>query len=507
MALLPLLGGAYVARSPLANAQRCVNLFPEQNPKDSPVPVTHYQRPGLRAVSRPPASGRGRGIWRASNGLGCCVVGQDFYIIDEKWNFVSKGTLQVTGSNICSFVDNGIQGLLVDGSPVGYTVQVNDFSGEFSPLVDSTGIFTGADRVDYMDTFIVWNVPGTNQFGSTLSNEISFSATYLAAKTTYPDLLQSVIVNRHELILVGQVKSEVWYDAGLALFPFSELPGAYFEHGTCAKYSVAAQDINVFWLGQNSQGQGIVFMARGYDCRRVSNYALEFALRKIKQIFGPEALNDAVGWFYQTDGHTFYVLTFPTGDQTWALDLTSMEWHQLAWMDSQGGLHRHRGISSALINNTIVCQDWETGAIYQIDPGYYFDDVVENNPSLISFIRGFPHLVEGEVSLGIENLNRPVPSTGKRLLHKSFMLNMECGEAPLDVNGNPGMVTLRWSDDRGKSFQSTVLASGGAPGEYNTFPLWRGMGIARDRVYEVEYSFAGEAALLGAWVEIDTLGS
>ena len=49
MPRVPLVSGAYQARSLIAGAQRCVNLYPEHNPDDSqaPVPVTHYLTPGL----------------------------------------------------------------------------------------------------------------------------------------------------------------------------------------------------------------------------------------------------------------------------------------------------------------------------------------------------------------------------------------------------------------------------------------------------------------------------
>ncbi len=44
---VPLISGAYEARSIIANAQRCINLYQEKNQEDSPVPVTHYLTPGL----------------------------------------------------------------------------------------------------------------------------------------------------------------------------------------------------------------------------------------------------------------------------------------------------------------------------------------------------------------------------------------------------------------------------------------------------------------------------
>ena len=37
---VPLLGGTYLARSNIANYQRCVNLYPEKNPQDAEAQVT-----------------------------------------------------------------------------------------------------------------------------------------------------------------------------------------------------------------------------------------------------------------------------------------------------------------------------------------------------------------------------------------------------------------------------------------------------------------------------------
>lgn len=50
----PLVGGAYQAKSIIANAQRCVNLYPEANLPSSqaPVPVTHYPTPGLKKIAQ-----------------------------------------------------------------------------------------------------------------------------------------------------------------------------------------------------------------------------------------------------------------------------------------------------------------------------------------------------------------------------------------------------------------------------------------------------------------------
>lgn len=496
---LPLIGGAYAARSIIASCTRAINLFPEKNPKDSPVPLTHYQRPGLALLGHPPQAAAGRNIWAASNGAGYAVIGANVYSVDNGWNFVLLGQITPGLTTPCSMVDNGIQVMLVDGSANGWTWNLVDNSG-FAQIADVS--FSGADRVDYIDTFVLWNVPGTNQFRSTLSNQIlPLDPLYIASKTNWPDPLASLIVNKHELVLLGQVKTERWYDAGDAQFPFAELPGDYIEHGVVAKYSVASADIAVYFLGRDLQGIGVVFRLRGYTCERISNHALEVAIRKM---YSAGTIADAIGYTYQQDGHLFYVLSFPSGNQTWVFDEAvgdpEIAWHQRVWVDGQGALNRDRTNGYASLYGKQVSIDWENGDLYSFDLDKYSDTVngVESN---CTYIRTFPHLMSGLDPRS----GAPVLANGKMVKHERFLLDIEVGNAPQAGDAQP-VVYLRWSDDRGKTYGQDVLQPAGALGQYETRPQWRGIGQAMDRVYEVEYSHGGAAALNGAWVEGTVLG-
>lgn len=499
--LTPLFG-SQLARSPIANAQRCINYYPEWNAKDSPVPVTHYQRPGLRPLVQWTNPAPVRGVFRASNGQGYCVIGQDVLAVSSAWGLTQIGRLGADYTTPCSLTDNGIEALLVDSSDKGYTWDLA--TNTYSQFVDPTGLFGGATAVANIDGFIVWNMPGTHQFGSTLNFTLAIDPTYAAGKVNYPDLLQTLVVNHHELMLIGQVTSETWYDAGNVGFPFAELPGADHEHGTPAPYSVAFADISVFWLGQNRQGQGVVMRARGYEAKRISNHPLEVDIRRIKQSVG---ITDAVGYTVQQDGHLFYVLNFPLGNKTWVFDEATEEWHQWAWLDPlDGTLNRFRGNSFALLYNTNVVGDWENGTLYELDPRQ-FTDTVNGLSGPIPYIRGFPHLLGGTVSLGAPGLDRPVPWMGQRMMVKKLMLDLECGNGPRDVDGNPAQITLRWSINRGKTFEQEVLQSSGAPGQYETQPQWLALGQARDFVFEIQHQIAGEAALNGAWIDSEVMNS
>jgi hypothetical protein len=63
-----LTSASYTAQSLKANAQRCVNLYPEANSPDSTAPTTFYHTPGLKLWSTMPGTGPVRCLFRASNG-------------------------------------------------------------------------------------------------------------------------------------------------------------------------------------------------------------------------------------------------------------------------------------------------------------------------------------------------------------------------------------------------------------------------------------------------------
>lgn len=514
MSRLPLTGGSYTSRSIIASAQRCINFYSELNPKSAIVPLTHYQRPGLNPLSQI-GPGPIRGLFRASNGVGYCISGNGYYLINGDFSGTLLGNL-ITSLGPVSMSDNGTQTLLVDGSVVGYTTTLGQTN--FAQVTDPAQVFQGANQTQYLDTYILWNMPNTQLVGSTLSNSLNFTDIanpegLFAGKISYPDDLKAIYVNRRELFMMGDVKSEIWYNSGPtadSAFSFSQLPGTYIEHGIAAPFSRASSDITVYWLSRDLQGEGIVLSFRGYFANRISNFALEDAIRKMQRTVG---ITDALGFTYQLDGHQFYMLTFPSGNQTWVYDSTVTDqnaaWHQECWTDpADGSLHRSRVNCVAFINGVTLAGDWENNTIYFLDMDKYTDRVIPaagegyvECPT--AYIRSFPHIGAARQAGG----NGMVEVDGRRLQFAAFRADMECGMGPLDASGQPAQVSLRWSDDRGRTFGNALLQQAGAPGEYLTQPQWLGMGIARDRIFELSHNIAGPAALNGAWIDAEVLGT
>lgn len=467
---VPLTIGAYQARSIIASAQRCMNLYAEQNPPDSPSPFTYYPTPGLTLVSTPPVAGESRCIYTATNGKRYEVVGPTVYYVDAANLYTSLGTINSVSGPV-SMVDNTFNAFIVDGTPDGFTIDLSS-----NALVQcSDPAFYGADKVDYVDGFFLFNKPGTQQFYISRFGDITFDPLDIASKSTYSDNLVTLAVMHREIWLFGELTTEVWYNTGASDFTFGRMPGVFIEHGCAAKYSVAKIDLALFWLGQDLQGQGIVFAGRNYQAERISTHAMENAFA------GYSHIDDAIGFSYLQGGHAFYVLTFPTANSTWCFDTATGQWAERGFLMPDGSFARHRSNCYSFNNGRNLVGDWQTGAVYMLDQNAYTD-----NGSPMEFVRGFPHILGAD---------------GNRVMFRQFIADMEVGQGLPDDSAAP-QVRLRWSDDRGASWGNKVSGSLGKVGEYLTSIQWQRLGYARDRVFELSWSAPVRTALNGAWVDV-----
>lgn len=471
MTRIPLTGGAYQAKSIIANAQRCLNLYPEQNPEGSPVPFTYYPRPGLKGLQSSTNAKIVRCLYRASNGNLYCVISQSIYSVSNGWALTFIGVIVSALKTPVVMADNGIDILIVDGTMNGYVVNLT--TNAYS-VVSSDG-FYGANFVQYVDTYFVLNKPDSPVMYISGSNATSFDPLDFASKAGNPDNIVAVQITHREVWLIGEVTTEVWYNTGAADFTFGPLNGVYIEHGCCAQYSVAKQDLSIYWLSQDLQGNLMVLEGTNYQALRISTHAIE------NEIQSYAVFSDAIGFTYQFEGHTFYQLTFPTADKTWIYDASSGLWHEESWIDGDGIEHRHRANCAAFAYGQRVVGDWENGKFYALDANIYTDD---GQP--ITFLRSFPH---------IEN-------DGKRLMHRQFIADMEVGTAPETVVDGGPLISLRWSDTRGASWGNAIQASLGSAGEYLTSIQFQRLGLARDRIYEISWSAPYKTALNGAWLDM-----
>lgn len=466
MAKVPLTIGAYTAKSVIAEAQRCVNLYMERNPQDSTFPTTHYPTPGLVKVATASKT-VWRGLFLASNGTLFGACGDGFFTISSSWVLTQIGSL-FTNTGPVSMVDNGTDLLIVDGSTSGYKVTLG--SNAFSVLAESA--FYGGNTVQFADGFFILPRVNTLQFYISLAFQTSFDAVDFASKTGYSDQLVTLIVTKRYVYLLGAATCEVWFNQGGTAFPYSRMPGAFIQHGCIASASAAQVDGQVYWLSQSPQGKCIVVRSENYDAKRISTHALENEFQSYDKV------SDAQAFTMQVDGHFWYVLTFPSANKTWFYDLSTEQWQEWLWTDSQGQFNRHRANCFAFAFGKAIVGDWQNGNLYVLDP-----DIMTDDGAPIVRVRGFPHIVDDD---------------GSRIMYRELIADFQVGEGS---NHGPTPVFLRWSDTKGKSWGNPIESDIGQEGEYLRSVQFQRLGMARDRVFELSWSTPTKTALNGAFVQ------
>jgi len=472
--LIQLEGGFYQAQSPIAAAIRCLNLYPELNMAGGAVKYTNYLTPGLVVLADPGANLICRTAYRATNGALFEVVANVVYFTDQTFTRTALGTIANLSTPV-SMKDNGLVLVVVDGTTAGYVVDLTTHA--FSTISDPA--FYGSNRVDYTDTYFVFTRPNSTQYYLSPPNwngTDPFDALDIADKVGGADNISTSICMKEDIWTIGLYTTQVWYNSGGTDFAFAPVSGVFIEHGCEAVYSVAQTDLSIFWLTQDDDGKAMVVQGKDYSVQRVSTHAMENLMD------GYTNLADAIGMVYQQKGHLFYVLTFPTDDKTWVYDLSTGLWHERAWIDEDGVEHRWRPNCVASAYNRIVAGDFQNGKLYQVSPEIYTDD-----GSPITRRRGFQHLV----------------NSGLETSYKSFAVYASAGGATALLTTTEPTMMLRWSDDGGFSWGNPVSLAAGSTGQYGRQMVARQLGMGRDRVFEVFWSYPYSEALNGAFIDAD----
>jgi len=467
----PILGSAYVARSVNAADNRMVNLFPEIVPEAGKEPAFLNRTPGLNLLATI-GTGPIRGLWAYSsdNSTAFVVSGTELYKINKSYTATLLGT--VVGTGPVSLADNGTQLFIAANGP---SYIYNNNTNVFGQITDPD--FPGAVTVCYLDGYFVFNEPNSQKLWLTaLLDGTSIDPLEFASTEGSPDGLVAVSSNFREVWAFGTNSIEVWSDTGALDFPLERIPGAFNELGCAAPYSIAKMDNSLFWLGRDRRGQGIIYRANGYAGQRISTHAVEWQIQQYAD------LSDAVAYTYQQEGHSFYVLIFPTADTTWVYDASTQAWHERAgWVN--GAFTRHRSNCQMAFNNKVVVGDFENGNIYSFDLEDYSD-----NGSIQKWLRTWRALPTGQNNL-------------KRTAQHSLQLDIESGTGLNAGQGSDPEVMLRFSDDGGHTWSNEHWAKMGKIGEYYKRVFWRRLGMTlklRDRVYEVSGTDPVKIAIMGA---------
>jgi hypothetical protein len=467
MQLNGFIGPSYTLQSTAIECQRSINLYPQTDESGVGKNIAALiGTPGLKLFCN--LSGNPiRALFTTAKGRVFAVSFTSLYELNADGSNTVRGALMTQAGRV-GIADNGSELMIVDG-PFGYSLNLAT-----NALTQIAG-FPGGGTVAFQDSYFVFNVPNTQQFYISGTDATTVDPLDFASKEGSPDNILCVLSVNRSLWIFGADTTEVWFNSGAELFPFSRIDGVFIEHGTASPYAPCIIDNTVAWLSQESSGTGIVYAAVGYQPSRISTFAME------QEIARYPTLSDVTSYSYQQDGHPFYVLNFPSGNATWVYDFSAQLWHERAFTTENGFQQRHRADTHTVGFGKHLVGDWETGKVYQLDTQTYTD-----NGAAIARIRTSPY-----VSNGLKNL-----------FISSIQLSMATGLQP-DGDAPVPQCMLQWSDDGGGSWSNEYWVSLGKIGATYTRAIWRRLGRTRQRVFRVKITDAVPVAIIDALIEVE----
>ncbi len=464
---VPFVGPSYTVRSLNADAQKSLNCYLEVDQTSDRAPVALYGRPGSTVAFTLPTSPTRGCIAQGSNSF--WVAGDSVYVVNSSLVATLLGTIGTSTGRV-SMASNGTEVIIVDGvngwlATTTTLTQITD--GDFPNGVrvvtqqDGYFIVTGNDS----DAFYLNETPRVGD---------AWSGTEFASAEGSPDYTIGCISDHRELWLFGETSIEIWVNTGNPDFPFERSNTTFIEQGCAAAQTIAAMNNTLYWMGRSKQGDGMVFKAQGYTPVRISTHAIE------KAILSYGDISDAFSFCFQMEGHSFYVLTFPTSNATWVYDASTEQWAEWSWRDPNLNTdNRWRPNCYCFQASKHLAGDYESGDVYELSLDVNTDDGVP-----IRFLRR----------------SQTMQRDQKRLFFSVLQVDMETASTT-DPAANPTMM-LRWSDDGGHSWSDYRSVSIGKVGQYGARARFTRLGQGRNRVWEISITDDVPRAILGAFAEV-----
>lgn len=469
-------GPSGLVRSPNAACDRTINLYVENVEVDRKRYVL-YSMPGLRPVALLP-SGPVRGLYTSTTGRVFATTSTTLFEIFAGYTFLARGTIP-TGTMPVSFTDDG-QHLVLSVEGAGMAL---DFATNGLLALPLTGPQTFG-QLGCINGRVITNEPGTRHwwFSGHFDALVWDPLAYYEAEGR-ADNIVTLIADHREVLVGGTQSIEVWVPSGrpfpdpAGIGPFTPMTNVFLEQGIETPYTLEALDNRVYFLGGTPRGEGPVWALNGYTPERVSTHALESAMA------GMPTVGDAIACTARHGGHAWYVLDFPSGEQTWAFDTATQAWAEWPRLLDDGSFSNYLSNTHCSAFAEHLWGDRSTGQLYIWDPDFH------------------------RLGTGTRLCRRTSPhvrNEQKRIRYSMFRVEAEAGVG-LDGGAIPGadpQMMLRTSSDGGHSWSHGRWRSLGRLGATRQQACWYQLGQHRTLAFEATITDPVKVALLAAYLEV-----
>lgn len=517
-----LLGGFSTEFSSKADIQSTKNLRLSQLGSAGRNPYVMYMNYGLKVFTTDfgPTKLMCRGMLELNNHV--------FDVQDDTiYDLLSDGSIAASYGPImadltlCS-MDASLNSLFVVSAGVLYRINSGAMTAPVLPFAPiAVGVLGG---------YVVALESGTNRFYFSSDDGVTWPALNFQTVETFPNAAVNLIVDHQELWILGNRNTQAYVVGSNPDAPFDRISSGLIEMGLAAKFALCKLDNSIFWLGRNKDGAGIMWRANGYSPQQVSNPAVEGVWQSYP------TMEDATVGTFQLNSSCLRI-TFPSANDglgaTWEYDVKigpANGWTECAWWNmAQSRYERHRGNAYCSAFGKILAGDHSNGLVYEMSEDFYSDfgypirwelraPHITKDGKQVQYKRFDLFMQPGvgsntplwlndhsldfatfSAALGALIIAGTIDAQQELILAYIYLYRPYAQSVALpsttvmealgffDIANDPVM-SLRYSNDGGETYTAFFVRKMGQSSNYNQRIYWGGiggMGMARDRVYEI----------------------
>lgn len=254
---------------------------------------------------------------------------------------------------------------------------------------------------------------------------------------------------------------EVQEDMGYAIFPFGRI--IFGDRVGCmAPNSVFVMKRYVYWLGNNSEGNGEFYRhITGSYPEAISDAPTQRILARTAN------LAQCISYGYQSISHDFAVNTFIDGSLTIVHDAETGLWHERSWRDPVSNETRPVPyINVVFFQGKFLGLSYLDGTLFTIDNNVFTDS---GNP-----------IVRKRITKVIP------PEADWQTFFQSVELMAQTGNTP--AGSANVQIVMRYTTDRGETWSQEQWQQAGGNGSYSARTKWTGLGAAFGMAFEFTVS-------------------
>lgn len=437
---IPLIGPTYTNRSLPVSAQVTRNFYIEFN-QQAQEPTSFNPFPGLKLFSTGAEFNRGLG---ELDDVLYAVSGTALIKIASDGTQTSIGAIEGVGR--CSLEEDQVGNLIITtgiGKPFQY---------DGTTLTQGTDAdLPNASTVTYINRRMIYDGVGGDIAFADLSSPLSVNSANVIIAESKPDDMKAVFAYKQQVYGFGAKTIQPLYNSGTGNPPYTFILNATQEVGLDAIHSIGSNNKFAYFLGSDL----IVYQLSGLAINPIGNPAIGQVIAKYSKT------DDAFGMCFTLDNQNFYLLSFPTGNETWLFNEESGLWTNLAF-GTDGSQHLISDYKFIYGKNLVA--DRRNGNIYELDFETFTDngDTIQHRRDTIA-ING-----------------RTFGRAGAKVFMDRLGIEIETGTSLVSAESQ---IIMQYSDDNGRTWSSERFQNIGAQGEFKHKLDWFGMGDFYTRMF------------------------